>query len=566
MSADILGNRTLTRFDVLIIGSGTGGSSAAAILTANGQNVLVLEAGPNHYQGLDDPMPANVTTTFSNDELKMRRRYFIDQDPLIEPRTFRSNDSMMDREITGDINALPKCVGGAAVHSDIKTPRFLPFDFELGTMLSSVTDANFADWPITYDQLEPFYTWAETTMGVSGVDGADPNQPRRSRPYVMGPGVPMYAALRLADGARMRGLSAFPYPMAINSRPYDNRPACNDCGFCGGYGCPTHAKGAPAVTLLRRALLSGRCQLRPETRVVRLTRSGSGMSISGVEAILPDGARMTFTADRYVLAASPIEDARLCLISDPGGPGIGNSSGMLGRNLMFHFQTLGIGIVEERMHVVRSKNVTHAITEYRGVPNDPMRPLGGIIELGGPSHPIEESFNYGISLGAAGPRLKALLRQSPMRDHLIVLTMQAEDAPQARNRVDLDPGVRDYEGLPVPRISYSNHRFELGARDFYSPKLLDILQSAGARWAFIAPVDRPAQSRHILGTLRFGTDARQSVCNGSGRFHDVDNLYCADGALFPTSSGYNPILTIVSVCARVAGDMVFPGSPERALM
>ena len=143
--------------------------------------------------------------------------------------------------------------------------------------------------------------------------------------------------------------------------------------------------------------------------------------------------------------------------------------------------------------------------------------------------------------------------------------MQAEDAPQPTNRVDLDPAVRDLDGLPVARITYENHAFELAARDFYAPKLLDILGAAGARCAFIAPHDAIPQSAHVMGTLRFGSDPATSVCDADGQFHDIGNLYAADGSLFPTSSGFNPTLTIMALAMRVAGGMVSPGSPERAI-
>ena len=157
------------------------------------------------------------------------------------------------------------------------------------------------------------------------------------------------------------------------------------------------------------------------------------------------------------------------------------------------------------------------------------------------------------------------MRQSPLRDHLMAMTMQAEDAPQLKNRVDLDPQVRDVYGLPVARVTYENHDFELSTRELYMPKMLEIVKAAGAQFGFIAPMDVPSASRHILGTLRMGNDPKTSVCDRFGKFHDLENLYCADGAVFVTSSGFNPTLTIQAVALRTAGTLVFPGSPERVL-
>jgi len=564
----VVGNASLTKFDVLVIGSGAGGAAVTHMLCKEGKKVLVLEAGANHYQGLDDPdrLP---TTTFSNDELKLSFRSFIWPDAVLEPRSFRNSEADGDRTYVGDVNALPKTVGGGGVHADLKMPRFQPDDFHLGTLLGDVRGASFADWPVDYDALEPFYGYVERVVGIQGLEGSNPFDGPRSSPFPMPPGVPMYVAVRVSEGLTKLGYHPFPYPTAVNSRPYDGRPACADCGYCSGYACPSHAKGSPALTSLRKALLTGNCQLIPETRAVKLLVNGARTEVTGVEAIGPDGARRTFTADAYVLAASPIEDARLLLMSDSGGPGIGNSSGQVGRNLTFHFQTGAVGIFDERMHGHRGRTVTHGFSDFRGLPNDPAHPLGGIVEISGSELPIEEASRYlqimKLTGGFDGSRLKALMRQSPGRDRIVALALQAEDAPQPTNRVDLDPALRDVDRLPVARVTYQNHAFELTARGFYAPKLIEILGASGARFAFIAPADAIPSSAHIMGTLRFGPDPKTSVCDPTGRFHDVGNLYAADGALFPTSSGFNPTLTIIALATRVAAEMVYPGSPEKGL-
>src|SRR3990170_1669082 len=457
---NIVGNTDLSAFDAVVIGSGAGGSVAAYALATNGKNVLVLEAGDNYFQGLDDPASDTPVPLFSNDDL------------------------------------------------------------------------------------EPFYTEVEMIAGVQGEDGSDPFAPARSRPYAMPPGVPMYVSLLAAEGARKLGYHPFPYPTAVNSRPYRDRPPCVDCGFCSGYGCPNNAKGSPAVTFLRDALLSEHCQLRYNAQVARLVPNAGKTGVDVVEYIDPEGKRQQVRADIVILAASPIEDARLCLLSDPDGPGLGNSAGLVGRNLMFHAQTIAVGIFPQRLHGHRGRALTHGMSDFRGVPGDPGRPLAGIIEFGAATEVIAEAKQYALLLGNRGAKLKHLMRESPLRDHLMGLTMQAEDAPQTTNRVDLDPAVRDVYRLPVARITYKNHDFELSAREFYTPKLIELLGAAGAQFAFVAPPDTPSGSRHIMGTLRMGDDPRSSVCDRYGKFHDFDNLYCADGALFPTSSGFNPTLTI----------------------
>jgi choline dehydrogenase-like flavoprotein len=143
--------------------------------------------------------------------------------------------------------------------------------------------------------------------------------------------------------------------------------------------------------------------------------------------------------------------------------------------------------------------------------------------------------------------------------------MQAEHAPQSTNCVDLDPAIVDLDGLPVARCTYQSHAFETSASTFYQPKLVDVLVSAGARYAFIAPPDAIPSSDHIMGTLRFGADPTSSVCDPNGKFWDVGNLYAGDGALFPTSAGYNPTMTITALALRVGAAIVNATSPASVI-
>lgn len=237
---------------------------------------------------------------------------------------------------------------------------------------------------------------------------------------------------------------------------------------------------------------------------------------------------------------------------------------------MFHLQTIGIGIFDERVHSNRNRAVSHGFSDFRGKPNDASAPLGGIVEISGGAGALEESTFYTrilkqLSLTFDGLRFKRLMQQGVARDRLVAMVMQAEDAPQATNVVDLDPAVVDLDGRPVARVTYANHAFELGARAFYSPKLMSVLEASGCKYGFIAPQDDISTSAHVMGTLRMGNDPKTSVCDAAGKFHDLDNLYAADGSLFPTSSGYNPTLTIVTMATFVAASMVFGSSPERAL-
>jgi gluconate 2-dehydrogenase alpha chain len=400
----------------------------------------------------------------------------------------------------------------------------------------------------------------------------------RSRPYPMPPGVPMYLGLLLSEGCRRT--TTFPggaptphaFPSAITSRFYgtapNQRPPCVDCGLCSGFGCPNNAKGAPSVVTIRQALLTGRCQLRYNAQAVKLVNDGG--RVTAVEYLDGEGVRQTATADAFVLAASAIESARLCLLSTtPGGGALGNASDLVGRNLMFHLQNNVNGFLPHRVHGQRGRAVTHGTTDFRGVEpgGQAVRVfdvggtksvnLGGICEFSASQgQPITEDGSvYAIQLPLArrGLALKNAMRDQPIGQHLFGLLMQAEDAPQLGNRIDLDPTVRDVFGQPVARVTYQNHPFELQARCFYLPYMKDVVRNAGATQVFLAPLlGDPPSSRHVLGTLRMGADPATSVTRPDGRFHEVENLYACDGSVFVTSSGYNPTLTIMAMALRIA--------------
>lgn len=582
---NLLGNTSLDSFDVLIIGSGAGGSAAAYVLTSAGLKVLLIEAGDNNFPGLDDPDPANLSSRYGNDELKASVRRWDRQDPIVEPRTWRRVDNV-DARPDADVNLLNRTVGGTTVHADMKYPRFNEVDFRIASALRDAgrtfDGTSFIDWPLTYDELEPFYAEAEIITGVSGIaegPGADPFASRRSTPYPMPPLPEMYVGRLLSAAAQEAGYHPIRYPAAINSRPYPpmaalQRPPCVSCGFCSGFGCPNNSKSSAAVTTLRAALLSGNCQLRFNCFVRKLRTDGSGQHIVGIEYVDPDGTVQTASADRYILAASAMESVRLALLSDLGlgaGPAF-----HLGRHMLFHFQTNGVGIFRQRVHGERGSSVTNGISDFRGVTEGGTglasdRPLGGIVEFGTSSEPINTAKSALLALDIAinsgsSIRLKDLLIESPFHAHIGVMIVQAEDAPQPGNRVDLDPTVRDVFGLPVVRLTYLNHPFEIGAAAHYKPLLIDVMRRAGAVFGFVDPSSgTPPRSRHVLGGLRMSDNPAESVCDPFGRLHDIDNLYCMDGGVMPSGSGYNPTLTLISLALRAAANMVEPGAAERRI-
>lgn len=544
--------------DVVVIGSGAGGGVAAKVLAEGGLDVLLLEKGDNCFVDLDHPgeAPGNV---FSNDELKFVHRDFIDQDPRIEPRTYRRTEG--EPVFVGKVNTLATTVGGGSNHYDGNSPRCQRKDFRVLSTYGPIAGADVVDWPLSYDDLEPYYDEVERAIGVQGEAGANPFEERRSSPYPMPPGYPKYVSVLLARAARELGYHPYPTPMAVNSVAYRGRPACTNCGFCGGFGCAVNAKGSTAVTAIRDALLTGRCELRPNCFAYRLKTNPAGTRVESVELVGPDGAVVEQAGGAFVLAGNAIESARLCLLSASGTHpgGLGGSSGLVGRNLMFHSIYTTFGLFPERTHIHRGRVGSHGMDDFHRLPDpaDPDLMLGGgTVEMGAQLHPIAEAKNF----PAWGDDHKKYMRESRFRDRLGVLTLIGEDLPLFENRVDLDPTVRDVYGLPVARITYHEHPNDLLVAERLGPKLEEILRLAGA--TFVATVSLTIQdggvpnSKHILGTLRMGTDSGRSVTDPFGRFHDLDNLYCADGGVFPTSTGYNPTLTIQALAWRQARHIV----------
>ena len=537
------------------MGSGPGGSAAADVLTAGGWSVLIFEKGRNHL--IDLANPSRLKGDYSNDEIKFTVRHFLGPDPFLEPRTFRRNQGDGDHAFVGDVNNVPSTVGGGGVHADGKLPRFREDDFRLHTEYGPVDGTALADWPLTYDDLEPFYAEAERLVGVAGDAGANPFAAPRSAPYPMPPGAPMYGATLSAAAAERLGYHPYPAPTGANSVPYAGRPACNNCGFCAFYGCPIHAKGDP-VAPLQRALLTGRAELRPETFVSKINVSNG--RATGVDYLDADGTTRTETARHVILAAGAVETPRLLLLSGIEHP-------LIGRHLMFHFQTLVMAGLRQRVHPHRGRSVTHVHDDHL-VPDERSRRAareanlpwfrGGMVEHCGPSAPIQEAKLY--PWGEAHTRS---MRDSPLRERMWGFTMQGEDMPQTTNRVDLDPTVRDVRGFPVARITYDSHPFELAASAHYGERLTEILDGMDAEWTvtttspdasfpygdFISPVP---QSKHVMGTARMGTDPSTSVVDPYGRVHDVPNLVVADSSVFVTSSGYGPTLTLVALALRAA--------------
>ncbi|MGA2802846.1 MAG: GMC family oxidoreductase [Acidimicrobiales bacterium] len=553
----------------LVVGSGPGGSVAAMVLARAGWDVTIFEKGANYFTDLSSDRPGTV---FSNDELKMSRA-FSQPDPSAEPRVFRS--SPQAQPVTGAVQSLPQTVGGGTVHWDAKTPRLWDIDFKKLSMLGPVPGADIADWPFDYAEISPYYEQIEELIGVAGDVDLFPKEPTlahapRARPLPMAAGPPEYSSLLVSEGCSRVGLHPFLAPMAINSRTYQGRPRCDNCGFCSGYGCPILAR-VGALAPLREALRSG-AELRAGAMVVKIETNAR--KATAVRWLDNENKRHTESGDLVVLAANAIETARLALLS-----GLPDPYDLTGRRVMFHWFSEGSGIfLSERLHNYRGRDHTHDIDDFA----DPDFPgarkaaktaglpyfRAGKVELGGTQLPLDEASSYQEVLRLLAPQkpfgadFKKLMRSSLLRDRLCGIELIGEDLPYATNRVDLDPDVRDWRGIPVARVTYGPGPSEIAAQAFYMPWLVKLLKAAGADVAIAIPElpssrfpiaqDQVPATEHLMGGMPMGRDPRTSVTDPDGRHHHLDNVFVADGAVFPTSGGHNPTLTIMATAMRQA--------------
>jgi gluconate 2-dehydrogenase alpha chain len=555
----------------IVVGSGAGGSVVSMVLAEAGWDVVIFEMGPQYYTNIGGHGP--FPTMFSNDELKSLN-YFEQPDPLAFPRTFRQNAGQnAAATYVGAVDDLANQVGGTYPHSDCKFCRLWDIDFKGLSLLGPVPGADMADWPFEYSDIAPYYDAVETLIGTQGDLGSTPavvlRHAPQSQPFPMPPGPQQRSSLLLAAGARRLGLHPYYYPMVINSVEYNGTPACNNCGFCSSYGCPISAKPTTLIPL-RRALHTGRADLRPLTQVLKV--NFTGRRATGVSFIDPQGRSGGESADVVVLSCSAVLTPWLALLSELPDP-----YGRIGARIMFQNFYEGFAVfLDQRVHAYKGRAVTQCMQDF----NDPNFPgarafarlaglpyiRAGLCELGGSQNPIQEGQFYQEILGFLpgvqffGRPFKELMRASLLRDRLAGVDCFATDMPYLTNNVTLDPTVKNFNGQPVPRITYQIGKFEKASQDFFVPAVAAMCGASGAQLFAAVPQhlenqlggDPTPHGKHTLGGMQMGVDPRTSVVDANGRMHQMDNVYVADGSVFVTSSGSPPTQTIMAVAMRTA--------------
>lgn len=514
------------RTEVLIVGAGMAGAAIAKRLSDSGVRVIMLDQG--------SWVPPGEHPHYSNEfEFAIRRRW--GRSPNV-----RKLDA--DYPISCDTVdvMLYNAIGGSTVHYNAHWPRLKPVDFRKGTEHGL---EGSADWPISYEDLEPYYELNDAEMGVSGVAGDPANPPRIPRQT---PPLPFgLHTTKLTSGFDKLGWHWWPADNAIITEDYDGRPACNHCGACRN-GCPRGSLATVTRTYLPKALANG-VEIRPFARVERITTDDRGRA-DGVEYIdLRDGSRRRVEADIVVLAAGGLGTPRILLLSAGAGrqSGLANSSGLVGRYLMHHAYADN--------HMVFDEPVDSFAGAY-GAPIMSQEFYDTDVSRG-----FVNGFTYQIGRGmtpapaALGLSWGKRHREEFARffNHEIWFSVQAEDLPVYENRVELDPEHNDSSGLPGAKVHWRLHPNDGKLVEFGMDRARELADAAGAV-ELLSNVSNPNPAWHLLGTCRMGDDPESSVTDANHQAWDVPNLYICDGSSFVTGGSVNPTSTIGALALRCA--------------
>jgi choline dehydrogenase-like flavoprotein len=440
--------------------------------------------------------------------------------------------------------------------------RFVPEDFRLKTLYGTPPGTTIEDWPITYDELEPYYSKAEWEIGVSGQAGANPFDPPRSKPYPLPPLSYDHPAEIFIRGAKKLAWHPFPLPLAIISEEYDGRAACIRCNYCERFQCEVDAKSSMSATLIPKALKTGHCDLRPSCMAREVVTDAQGRA-RAVRYYGPDKKLYEQPADLVIVSCSATESPRLLLNSKsklfPGG--LANRTGQVGRHI--HDHTGGASLMayfEEEVFEPLGPGFTVGAADF--VHRNGSVLGGGVITtLAEPRIPLHFAKSFGHQRW--GGEAKSFVRRNFRR--CLTVYSPGQGMPTENNRVDLDPTMRDAWGIPVVRLTHKAHPMDFRSAQFLRNRMIDLMRAAGAIEELLPKplsseeieegtrkINWGGISEHQAGGCRMGNDPRGSVLNKFCQTHDVDNLFVVDGSFMPTIGGFNPSLTIQANAYRVS--------------
>lgn len=541
---------TLPPVDVVVVGAGAGGGIVAEQLALAGLRVALLERGEklSFAQTGHDELRSQRTTVLGNAFGPDDQHYAR----LVE-RADGSFERVLPSEGAYSNNAA--CVGGGTMSYGAMAWRFNEKDFRMRSTYGAPQGSTLEDWPISYQDLEPFYCKAEWEIGVSGKMGANPFESKRTKPYPMPPLPLNTEATALFKAAERLGLHPFPIPMAINSVAYQRRAACIQCPHCVGFACEVNAKNSTAVTAIPRAIATNNCQLRSGCVASRIV-TGDGGKATAVEYFQGDQPFIQ-PARAVVVSCSATESPRLLFNSAnklfPNG--LGNNNDWVGRNLQGHAYTGAMGIMEKELFDGIGPAARVALCDFsHGLPDG----LAGGAMLANEFIRLPYLFSRsGLppSVPRWGLEHKQHMRKFYKKTTAVMGPIQ--EMPVFESRVQLAPELKDAWGIPSLRISGHRHAADLATARYVSARAAEWLKECGAiqTWNTL-PGGGMSGGQHQAGTCRMGNDPKTSVVDRYCRVHDMDNLYVVDGSVNVTNGGFNPSLTIQAIAYWASAKMI----------
>lgn len=504
----------MNHYDLIIIGTGAGGGTLAAKLAPNGKKILIIERG--------DYIPKEKEN-WDTEEVFIKARY-------------KAKETWLDRNNKEFHPGIHYCVGGNTKMYGAALLRLREKDFEEIQHHGGVSPA----WPISYEELKPYYLEAEKMYHVHGLRGSDPTEPDENEPYPLDPLPHEPRIQELYDDIQKLGLNPFPLPIGVKNPEKGDAPLILD--RFDGFPDPTESKGDSHVVGIKEALKHPNVTLLTHALVEKLNTDASGKKISEVVVELK-GKKEIFRADVIVVACGAINSAALLLKSanDKHPNGLGNSSDIIGRNYMAHNNSALLAISKKPNLTKFGK--TFAVNDYYFGSDDFEFPLGHIQMLG-KSDPVM----YKEDAPAIAPGFSLEL----MANHALDFWMTSEDLPDPENRVTL---TKDGQ----IKLQYTENNLEGHKR--LQKKLKWMVEHAGCEshlfpsHLYLGKKIPLAGTAHQCGTIRFGTDPKTSALDIWCRSHEVENLFVVDGSFFPSSSAVNPGLTIIAMALRV-GDYI----------
>ena len=540
----------MKRVNAVVVGAGAAGGIVAKELAVAGLSVVLLERGPWY-----------TANDCRKDDLRNQRVTILGNafGPEDEgnPRVWVDSRNVAHTALPseGSYSNNAACVGGGTLSYGAMAWRFLPQDFRMRSTYGTPQGSSLEDWPISYDDLEPFYEKAEYEIGVSGDVSTDPFHGPRKRPLPMPPLPPGREFEILWPAAKRLGLHPFHTPMLRNSVPYNGRGPCMRCRWCCGFACEVDAKNGSQNTVIPVALNTGNCELRTECMVREILTDDRGRA-RGVSYIDRRGRLQEQLSDIVVVSGCATESARLLLNSKSRlfPDGLGNRYDQVGRNLQGHHYTGAVGFFEDETYDDLGPGATIGISDYNH--GTPGLCGGGLLANEFIRLPIHMVGRLPEGTPGWGLGHKQAMRKWHKR--CIQIWGPTQQIPSADARVTLDPGVRDKWGIPVVRISGNvhPHTFEIG--EVQAKRAEVWLKEAGAISTvhFAGRPEVVEAGQHQAGTCRMGTDPKASVVNANCQIHDVDNVFVIDSSVHVNNGGFNPVLTIMANAYRTSEALV----------